>query len=122
MNTRHVITDAARAQIVRLVRMGWTFRLVAQEIHVSPDSVSRICAEAGEHSPYDVRLRARAVEDRVMRLVMAESYARDVVRRRCGFTDNAAKYSLGVLDEALPAADGEEIRAIVAGTIKAVLP
>lgn len=122
MNTRHVIADEVRAQIVRLVRMGWTYTLVAAEIDVSQSSVSRVCAQAGLNPTYEARGRARPIENRVMRLAMAEGFAHEVTRRRSHLRDGSGKYNMGVLDEEFPEADGEEIRAIVDGTIKSLLP
>lgn len=122
MNTRHVITDEVRAQIVRLVRMGWTYSLVAAEIDISQSSVSRVCAQAGLNPAYGARARARPIENRVMRLATAEGFAREVVRRRSHLRDGSVKYNMGVLDEEFSEVDGEEIRAIVDGTIKALLP
>lgn len=122
MTRRRVVTDEMRVQVLRLVRMGWPYTLVAAEIDVSQSSVSRVCAQAGLYPTYGARGRARPIEDRVMRLATAEGFAREVTRRRSHLRDGSGKYNMGVLDEEFPEADGEEIRAIVDGIIKALLP
>lgn len=49
---RATITDDIRAQALRLLNMGWTIRMIADELHIGKTTVSKIGAAAGVTSRY----------------------------------------------------------------------
>ena len=115
MTRRRVVTDEMRGQVLRLVRMGWTYTLVAQELHLGWTTVRSICERAGEHSAYaGVR---RDVADRELERARARNYARTIRARRKGSRDRSGVLNWHLLAEDLELARAEEIEAIVTGSI-----
>ena len=115
MTRGRVVTDELRGQVLRLVRMGWTYTLVAQELHLGLTTVRPICERTGEHSAYaGVR---RDVADRELERARAHNYARTIAARRKGLRDKWGVLNGGFLADDLPPASAEEIEAIVKGSI-----
>ena len=99
MTRRCVVTDEMCELVLRLVRMGWSYTLVAQELHIGVTTVGSICAHAGEHSAYSGADALRGVWRR---------------RRR---RDNLGLLNGGRFAEDQSPASAEEIEAIVNGFI-----
>ena len=99
MTHRCVVTDEIREQVLRLVRMGWTYTLVAHELHIGVTTVGSICARAGEHSAY------------------TGAHALRGVRRRKRLRDKSAVLNGGIFADNLEPASAEEIEAIVKGSV-----
>lgn len=115
MTRRCVVTDEKRGQMLRLVRMGWTYTLIAQELHLGWTTVRAICERAGEPSAYTgVR---RDVANRELERARARNYARTIARRRKGLRDRSGVLNWHLLAEDLEPASAEEIEAIVTGSI-----
>lgn len=59
------LSDEEKAQIVRLIGMGWTYSMISDELKFCDKTIRKVCREAGVSSSYKTRAHRSPEKDRL---------------------------------------------------------